>query len=64
MTAEVLMPQQRGAGIALRRGIVLVAMTVFIPGSAQLAAGNRILGKIATRVWLAIIGLLLVAVAA
>jgi LCP family protein required for cell wall assembly len=54
-------PQQRTAGIALRRGIVLVLMTLVVPGSAQLVAGNRKLGKLGLRVWLAFLTLLLVA---
>ena len=53
-------PQQRSEGIAIRRGIVLVLMTLIIPGSAQLAAGNKRLGRIALRVWLTLIALVLV----
>lgn len=54
-------PQQRSQGIAIRRGIVLVLMSLIIPGSAQVAAGNRRLGRIALRVWLSLIGLVIVA---
>ncbi|MDR1712292.1 MAG: LCP family protein [Propionibacteriaceae bacterium] len=54
-------PQVRTAGIALRRGIVLVLMTLIVPGSAQLAHGSRRLGRIAIRVWGAILLLGLVA---
>ena len=58
-------PQQRSQGIAVRRGIVLVLMSLLIPGSAQVAAGNKRLGRIALRVWLGLIALLvLVAIAA
>ncbi|MEA5116070.1 MAG: LCP family protein [Propionicimonas sp.] len=60
-TATLPGPQARSQGIALRRGVVLVLMTLVIPGSAQLAAGNRRLGRIALRIWLALIALLLVA---
>ena len=54
-------PQQRSEGIAVRRGIVLVLMSLVIPGSAQLAAGNKRLGRIALRVWLSLIALVIVA---
>ena len=54
-------PQQRSEGIAVRRGIVLVLMSLIIPGSAQLAAGNRRLGRIALRVWLSLIALVIIA---
>lgn len=53
-------PQQRSQGIAIRRGIVLVLMSLIIPGSAQVAAGNRRLGRIALRIWLGLIALVLV----
>jgi LCP family protein required for cell wall assembly len=54
-------PQRRSEGIAARRGTVLVLMSLLVPGSAQLAAGNRRLGRIALRVWLSLILLLLLA---
>ncbi|WP_179229013.1 LCP family protein [Parenemella sanctibonifatiensis] len=37
--------------IKLRRALVLIAMTVMVPGSAQLAAGNRTVGRWGMRVW-------------
>ncbi|WP_198671950.1 LCP family protein [Desertihabitans aurantiacus] len=37
---------------SLRRGLVLLAMTLLLPGSAQLVAGNRRIGLAALRVWL------------
>ena len=40
-------PQRRSEGIAARRGIVLVLMSLVVPGSAQLAAGNRRIGRVA-----------------
>ena len=54
-------PQRRSEGIAARRGIVLVLMSLLVPGSAQLAAGNPKVGRLALRVWLGLIVLLLVA---
>jgi LCP family protein required for cell wall assembly len=38
-------PQVRSQGIALRRGVVLTIFSALLPGSAQLAAGNRRLGR-------------------
>lgn len=35
----------------LRRGLTFLGMTVVLPGSAQLTAGNRRVGRIAIRVW-------------
>ena len=35
--------------------MTLMVMTLVIPGSAQLVAGNRRLGRIAIRVWLAVV---------
>ncbi len=44
-----------------KRALILVILTIFFPGSAQLIAGNRKLGRIAVSVtmlcWLAVIGL-------
>lgn len=53
-------PRVRSEGIALRRGIVLVLFSLVIPGSAQLAAGNRTVGRWAVRVWATILGIFLV----
>jgi LCP family protein required for cell wall assembly len=38
-----------------RRAFLLVLITLLVPGSAQIAAGNRRLGRAALRVWLAAI---------
>jgi LCP family protein required for cell wall assembly len=35
---------------------MLMVMTLVVPGSAQLVAGNRRVGRIATRLWVALIG--------
>ncbi|MDQ7991519.1 MAG: LCP family protein [Propionicimonas sp.] len=53
-------PLQRSQGIAIRRGIVLVLMTLVVPGSAQVAAGDKRIGRIALRVWLTLLALLVV----
>jgi polyisoprenyl-teichoic acid--peptidoglycan teichoic acid transferase len=38
-----------------RRAFALVALTLFLPGSAQLVAGNRQLGRFAIRCWLSLL---------
>lgn len=52
--------QARSQGIALRRGLTLLGMTLVVPGSAQLVGGNERLGRAALRVWFSLIGLALV----
>lgn len=44
------------ARVQFRRAVVLLLMTVVVPGSAQIAAGNRRVGRLAVRVWLALVG--------
>ena len=39
-----------------RRAFTLVVLTLLVPGSAQLAAGNRALGRFAVRAWCAVLG--------
>lgn len=53
-------PLRRSQGVALRRSLVLMGMTVVLPGSAQLAVGKRRLGRVAVRTWLAIVVAVLV----
>lgn len=48
---------ERAARVRFRRAVALMAMTLVAPGSAQLVAGNRRVGRIALRIW---IGTLLV----
>ncbi|KAA1427133.1 LCP family protein [Nocardioides antri] len=43
---------ERAARVRFRRALALMAMTLVVPGSAQLVAGNRRIGRIALRVWL------------
>src|SRR5207245_11277076 len=52
------------ARVRCRRAIVLMRMTLVLPGSAQLVAGNRRVGRIALRVWFACWASLLLVVAA
>jgi polyisoprenyl-teichoic acid--peptidoglycan teichoic acid transferase len=51
-SAEVLPPRMRR-----RRAFTLVLLTLLVPGSAQLVAGNRGLGRFALRVWLTLVAL-------
>ena len=50
--------RQRSERIAFRRGVSLLALTLFVPGSAQVIAGGRGLGRFALRVWLVVLGVL------
>jgi LCP family protein required for cell wall assembly len=57
----------RAARVRYRRALMLMVMTLAVPGSAQLVAGNRRVGRAATRVWatllaVALIGIVLAAV--
>ena len=60
-------PQDRAADAArvrFRRALTLLAMTLLLPGSAQLVLGRRVVGRAAVRVWLGCWALLLLGVAA
>ncbi|WP_036920475.1 LCP family protein [Propionicicella superfundia] len=52
--------QERSSSVKVRRGLTLLFMNVVVPGSAQLAAGNKHLGRIALRVWGAVIAIVLI----
>lgn len=45
----------RAARVRFRRALALMAMTLVVPGSAQLAAGHRQVGRVAMRTWLALL---------
>ena len=49
---------ERAARVRFRRALTLMAFTLVVPGSAQLVAGNRHVGRIAVRVWLVTLGVL------
>ena len=51
----------RAARIRFRRAITLLLMTLVIPGSAQLVAGNKRIGRIAMRIWLGLVVVTVVA---
>jgi LCP family protein required for cell wall assembly len=44
-------PRVRSERIRLRRALTFLGMTLVLPGSAQLAAGNQRVGRFALRVW-------------
>ena len=52
----------RAARVRYRRALMLMMMTLAVPGSAQLVAGNRRIGRIATRIWAALVTAALVGV--
>lgn len=54
---------ERAARVRFRRAMALMLMTLVLPGSAQLVAGNRRIGRIALRVWLVLSALFVVTVA-
>jgi polyisoprenyl-teichoic acid--peptidoglycan teichoic acid transferase len=41
----------RAASVRFRRAMALMLMTLVLPGSAQLVAGNRRVGRVAMRIW-------------
>ncbi len=49
-------PAGTSSRIQFRRAITLVAMSLFVPGSAQIVQGNRAFGRFVLRVWLGVIG--------
>ena len=53
----------RAARVRFRRAMALMVMTLLVPGSAQLSAGNRTIGRIAVRLWPALWTTLLAAIA-
>jgi LCP family protein required for cell wall assembly len=51
---------ERASRVRFRRAMSLMVMTLVVPGSAQLVAGNRKVGQVAFRIWLGLLGLLAV----
>jgi LCP family protein required for cell wall assembly len=47
----------RAARVRYRRALMLMVMTLVVPGSAQLVAGDRRVGRFATRVWAVLVAL-------
>ena len=50
-------PQQRSDRVKLRRGLAFLGMTLLLPGSAQVAAGNQRVGRLALRIWAGLLAL-------
>jgi LCP family protein required for cell wall assembly len=48
-------PGDRAARVRFRRAIALMLMTLDLPGSAQLVAGNRQVGRVALRIWMVLV---------
>lgn len=53
-------PFERAQRVRFRRAMSLMLMTLLVPGSAQIVAGNRRVGRFALRIWLGLIATLLV----
>lgn len=53
--------ETRSRAVKLRRGLALLAMSVVVPGSAQVAGGNRRFGRFGLRMWFGLVGLGLLA---
>ncbi len=45
----------RASGLQFRRAVVLMLMTLVLPGSAQLAVGRKETGRLALRIWFGLI---------
>lgn len=50
-------PADTSARIQFRRALTLTAMTLVMPGSAQLVMGNKRIGRLGIRVWIAFLAL-------
>lgn len=50
-------PEAATSRIRFRRSLTLAAMSLVMPGSAQLVHGNRTVGRIAVRIWLGVLAL-------
>jgi LCP family protein required for cell wall assembly len=62
LTNPVRYPSGAAAPVLTKRAFLLVLMTLLVPGSAQIVAGNRQLGRAALRVTLVVWALALLAV--
>ena len=54
ITDSLQTAERRSERVKLRRGLTFLLMTLVLPGSAQVAAGNRRVGRLALRVWAAL----------
>ncbi|GAA3276395.1 LCP family protein [Paenarthrobacter aurescens] len=60
LTDPVRYPSGASAPVRTKRAFVLVLLTLFVPGSAQIVAGDRKLGRIALRVTITVWALALI----
>lgn len=56
--ASIPSARQRSERLAFRRGVSLLVLTLLVPGSAQVVAGGRGVGRFALRVWLGLVATL------
>ena len=61
ITDSLQTAERRSERVKLRRGLTFLLMTLVLPGSAQVAAGNRRVGRTALRVWAALLVLAILA---
>lgn len=61
LTDPIRYPASAPAPVRTKRAFLLILLTLFIPGSAQIAAGDRKLGRIALRVTLTVWALVILA---
>jgi LCP family protein required for cell wall assembly len=61
LTDPVRNPASAPAPVRTKRAFLLILLTLFVPGSAQIAAGDRKLGRIALRVTLTVWALVILA---
>jgi polyisoprenyl-teichoic acid--peptidoglycan teichoic acid transferase len=50
-------PAALSPAMRTRRGVTLLLMTLVVPGSAQVTAGNRRLGRVGLRIWFGVLAL-------
>ena len=50
----------QASGVQFRRALVLMLMTLVLPGSAQLAAGRKETGRLALRIWFGLVAVVAV----
>jgi hypothetical protein len=57
LTSPIRTPDVSNTPVMTRRAWVLIVLTLLVPGSVQLLAGNRRLGRIILGTWLSVIAL-------
>lgn len=62
LTSPIRNPDLRNPAVMTRRAWWLIALTIVIPGSAQLLAGNRRLGRFLFSSWLSMVGVVVIGV--